>query len=317
MSSRTLKAKVGVFMPCYNMGPYIDEALGSLRDQTFKDFYVIIADDASPSVETKEKLATIDQENCKIYYEEKNLGLVKIANKYMSRLDSEYIVLFNPDDKLHPDFLKEQVEYLDKHQDIQAVSTWVQEFGEGNRLLEYTDELCRLPHMLVENNFSGAALMRKTAWLAAGKHDTDKSLYPNLDYDLWLSMLQKGFKLGIIKKPLFYWRVLPSSLSHSMSAARMLTFRKALLKKYLPLYQEYSDYVLNHYLEEFRKFEDYYALNEEGHAWLDDQYKRLTSANTELLKEKTALVSRLEQSIEYPYARSILAKVWRRLRQHF
>ncbi len=295
-------AKVGVFMPYYNMDEYINDALDSLYSQTFQDFTVIIADDASPSKAAKKILSKIDRPRLKVFFEEKNMGLIKISNKYMSKLNTEYIVLFNPDDKLDPDFLKAQVEYLDSHKDVQAVSTLVQEFEGGNRLLEYTDKLCELPYMLVENNFSGAALMRKEAWLAAGKHDTNPALYPNLDYDLWLSMLDKGFKLGIIQKPLFYWRVRQKSLSHSMDSERMLAFRKGLVKKYSHLYEKYSDYIIGYYLDELSKFENYYQISEEGHEWLDNQYKSLTAENALLRSE-------LERSIQRPYIRSVAHKV--------
>lgn len=297
-------AKVGVFMPCYNMGPFIDEALESLYKQTFQDFIVIIADDASPQKSTRDKLSKITLPRCKVYFEKKNIGLVGISNKYMDKLDTDYIVLFSPDDKLHPDFLQEQVEYLDRNKDVHAVSTWVQEFDEGDTVIKYTDASCRLPGMLVENRFSGAALIRKQSWLEAGRYDPDKEFYPNLDYDLWLSMLDKGLKLGVIPKPLFYWRVVGNSLSHSLDASRMLIFRKALFKKYQRLYEEYSSYVIENYLDKISKFEEYYAISEEGHDWLDQQYKNLT-------KENAILKLELDHSIRRPYARSVYKKAKR------
>lgn len=310
MNSADLKKrpKVGIFMPCYNLGDYINEALDSLYKQTYQDFTVIVADDASTHKSTLRTLSSIDLPRCEIYYEKKNLGLIKISNKYMEKLNADYIMLFNADDKLHPNFLADQVDYLDTHPDIHAVSTWVQEFGEGNRLIKYTEDACKLPYMLIENNFSGAALMRKTAWLAAGKHDTNKDLYPNLDYDLWLSMLNKGFTLGIVPKPLFYWRVRGSSLSHSVDPKKMYIFRKALMKKYSSLYQEHSRYVMQQYLELLYKFEKHYVLSEEGHTWLDQQYKNLT-------KENILLRSSLENSIQRPYLKSIYHKIKNRVKR--
>lgn len=301
-------AKVGIFTPCFNMGKYINEAIESVYAQTFSDFILVIADDASTSKSTLSKLSRINRPRCQIFYEKKNLGLTKIANKYMAELDAEYIMLFNSDDKLHPDFLEEHVQYLDSHPNVHAVSAWVQEFGEGHRLLKYDDVKCQLPYMLVENNFSGAALIRKSSWLAAGMHDTNKKLYPNLDYDLWLSMLEKGFKLGTIPRPLFHWRVVRKSLSHSINADQMLIFRKALFKKYQPLYRKYSDYVIEHYLELIGDFENYYAFSEEGHDWLDKQHKILTEENS-ILREK------IDASIQRPYMRSVLRKIASRLKR--
>lgn len=314
--TKNFTTKVGIFMPCYNMGRYIDEGLNSLYGQTFQDFVVIIADDASTLKSTINKLSKIKQSRCKIYYEKTNLGLVKISNKYMHKLDTEYIMLFSPDDKMHPEFLKEQVEYLDSHPHIDAVSTWVQEFEGSNKIIKYDDKTCTLPYMLVDNHFSGAALMRKSAWLAVGMHDTNSDLYPNLDYVLWLSMLEKGFKLATIPRPLFYWRVLDKSLSHNMDAKQMLVFRKALLKKFMPMYSKYSEYVINNNLETICRFEDYYTVSEKGHTWLDNQYKnliaeieRLNKTNINIKKENHYLTSRLNDAIELPYLKSLLRRM--------
>lgn len=309
------QAKVGIFMPCYNMGEFFKESLDSLRNQTYQNFSVIIADDASPQKTTHYKLAAIDMPRCKIYYEKKNIGLVRISNKYIDKLDAEYVLLFSPDDKLHPDFLREQVEYLDSHQDVHAVCTWIQEFGEGNSLIKYTDELCKLPNMLVENHYSGAALMRKSAWLEVGKYDVNKNFYPNLDYDLWLSMLEKGFRLGTIPKPLFFWRVVSNSLSHRMGSKQMLVFRRELLKKYSALYEKHSTFVVNHYLGVISEFEKYYELNEEAHDWLDNQYHALIKQNSDLVKENASLSTRLTESIQRPFVRSTLGKIKRRLQR--
>ena len=307
--------KIGVFMPCYNLGDYIDEALDSLYAQTFDNFSLIIADDASSLKSTVQKLKTINRPRSKIYYENRNLGLIRIANKYMARLDAEYIMLFSPDDKMHKDFLKEQVEYLDSHPEVHAACTWIQEFGEGKSVIKYSDKMCTLPYMLVGNHFSGAALVRKSAWLAAGKHDTNKKLYPNLDYDLWLSMLAKGFKLGTIQKPLFYWRVSHSSLSHRVNPAQILIFRREILKKYSALYEKHSNFVTNHYLGVISEFEEYYELNEAGHDWLDKQYHSLIKKNTDLIEENALLSARLASSIQFYFIRSVLGKIKRRFQR--
>lgn len=316
------KCRVGIFMPCYNMGQYLEDSLGTLDKQTFKDFFVIIADDASSSEETKSILKKINKPSYTIYFEKKNLGLIKISNKYMSMLNADYVMLFSPDDLLHPDFLKEHVDYLDSNPGVHAVSSWIQEFGDNNNIIKYYDKLCKLPHMLIENHFSGAALMRKTAWETAGKYDTARVFYPNLDYELWLSMLEKGFKLGTIHKPLFYWRVVGDSLSHRMSPKELLAFRVALLKKYANLYKDHSLFVTERNLKKLSDFEEYYLESEKGHAWLDKQYKNLTKQNSELinverhLTEKTSdLEVRLRDSVYAPGLKKIYRIIKRKSRR--
>lgn len=281
--------RVGIFMPCYNMGDFIEGALDSVYAQSFQDFQVVVADDCSTDAGTLDTLRRINRSRCEVYFEPENLGLVAISNRYMSSIDAEYIMLFSPDDKMHPDFLKVQVEYLESHPDVHAVCTWIEQFGDIEGVIKYDDDGCTLPAMLVRNQFSGAALMRKSAWLEAGMHDTDPELFPNLDYDLWLSMLQRGFVLGTIPQALFYWRSVKTSLSHGVNPDQIAIFRRALLRKYAELYREHFQYVIDFYLGELSRFEHYYHESVEGHAWLDEQYWKLTAENEDLRQKNIEL----------------------------
>jgi len=283
----TSRTKVGIFMPCYNLGAYLGESLDSLDAQTFTDFQVVIADDASTDSDTIRALRKVSRERSVVQFEKVNLGLVAISNKYMAELNADYIMLFSPDDRMDPRFLEVQVNYLDSHPDVAAVCVSIQCYGESEELIDYSDERCRLPDMLVENRFSGAALMRKSAWLAAGMHDPDPALFPNLDYDLWLSMLSRGMTLGTVAEPLFFWRVLRTSLSHAVDAQRTLVFRRALAAKYVDLYDAHASFVIDHDLEVIARFEEYYARTEENHSWLKEQYHSLSEEIERLTGQST------------------------------
>lgn len=270
-------SKVGVFMPCYNLGPFIQEALDSLYNQSFQDFVLIIADDASTDTETIATLQQLNLPRCQVFFEPQNLGVVGISNKYMSQMNVDYLLLFSPDDVMEPGFLAAQVKYLDAHPEVSAVCTWLQQFGEADGVLEYTDEKCTLPWMLVSNYFAGSAMMRAEAFRAAGMHDPSPKLHPHHDYDLWLSMLSKGLQLRTIPEVLIRYRIRGNSLSHSAGAQENLRFRRALVEKYSSLYAENMQFVLDFYLTELEKFDAYYAVAEEGRAWLDGQYHSLSA----------------------------------------
>lgn len=47
-------------MPCYNLGDYIDESIESLEYQTYNNFEVMIADDASTDKNTINKLKKLN-----------------------------------------------------------------------------------------------------------------------------------------------------------------------------------------------------------------------------------------------------------------
>ena len=278
-------------MPCYNLDAFIDESLESLKNQTSQDFQLIIADDASPNSTAAKKLQSLKDAGYEVYFEKKNLGLIKISNKYMSLLDTKYIMLLSPEDTLEPTFIEKSVEYLKKNRNKAAVCTWIQQFGDYTEVIKYSEDTCKLPEMLVNNYYSGAAVINKESWIAAGKHDTDPGLYPNLDYDLWLSMLRRGEEFGVIHEALFNWRSMKSSLSHNVDIDKQTNFKKTLIHKYNDLYTAHAEYTLNHYLDLVSKYQQDYLIYEEGHQWLDTEYKRLLEENQRLHSPFRAKVS--------------------------
>ena len=53
--------RVSVIMPCYNDGQYIEEALYSLRAQTYLNWELIVIDDGSDEPETLRVLEQLEE----------------------------------------------------------------------------------------------------------------------------------------------------------------------------------------------------------------------------------------------------------------
>lgn len=241
-STSSLKtADVGIIMPCYNLGEYIEEALESLHSQTFKNFIVIIADDASTDPKTREILNSLDlPENMSIVFEKKNLGLSGVRNKYMRKFDTKYVFSFDPDDILLPDFLEKCVDYMEKHPEKAAVATWLDRFGFESGISKLNEETATLPAMLITNNYLGSCVLRKEVFLSVGGYDTADVIYGAEDYDFWLSTLEKGWSLGVIPEALFKYRRLPnSSSSQSAKPEKAIKWRRYLVEKHKDLYAKY------------------------------------------------------------------------------
>ena len=237
----TKSAAVGVIMPCYNMGEYIEDALRSLDNQTFKDFTIVIADDASTDIHTREKLKDIPlPDNATLVFEKKNLGLSGIRNKYMERFNTKYVFSFDPDDILEPTFLEECVQYMESHPDKAAVATWLDRFGTESGISKLKEDLATLPAMLITNNYLGSCVLRKEVFTQVGGYDTSSVVYGAEDYDFWLSTLERGWSLGVIPKPLFkYRRLSNSSSSQSAKPEKAVKWRQYIVDKHSALYREY------------------------------------------------------------------------------
>ncbi|MGJ0113676.1 glycosyltransferase family 2 protein [Campylobacter molothri] len=93
--------KISIILPTYNVEPYIERALQSCINQTFKDIEIIVVDDCGndKSIEIAKDYASKD-ERIKIIHNEKNLGLLRARYEGVKAAISDYIMFLDLDDYL-------------------------------------------------------------------------------------------------------------------------------------------------------------------------------------------------------------------------
>ncbi len=103
----SIKPKISVIIPMYNVEKYIDKCLHSVRNQTLQDIEILCVDDCSPdnSRQIVEKHATQDSRITLIIHE-KNLGLGGARNTAIRVAKADFIASVDSDDYMLPDMLK-------------------------------------------------------------------------------------------------------------------------------------------------------------------------------------------------------------------
>ncbi|MBZ7954666.1 glycosyltransferase family 2 protein, partial [Campylobacter sp. W0018] len=93
--------KISIILPTYNVEPYIERALQSCINQTFKDIEIIVVDDCGndKSIDIAKEYAKKD-ERIKIVHNEKNLGTFASRNIGVLNSNSEFVIFLDPDDYL-------------------------------------------------------------------------------------------------------------------------------------------------------------------------------------------------------------------------
>jgi glycosyltransferase involved in cell wall biosynthesis len=112
--------KVSVIIPTYNRGELLIKAIGSVLDQTYKDFEIIVVDDGSID-DTKMRLAPSISTKHVQYYSQSNGGPSKARNLGIEKAKGEYIAFLDSDDLWLPQKLEAQLEYINKRPFIKAV----------------------------------------------------------------------------------------------------------------------------------------------------------------------------------------------------
>lgn len=308
MKTNNKIARVGIFMPAYNQGAYIAEAINSLKAQTFQDFELVIADDVSTDGTTPRILKQLSYEKIsQIHFNKKNIGISKQTAKFAKKMKNEYFLILCADDKIAPNYIKECVDFLDKSPNIAAVATWIQYFGERDDIKQIQPEDIKFPNMLLTNNMLGSSLIRRQALADIGFSETKIEFKKHYDYDRWVSILEKDWQLAVIKKPLFFYRILSGSLSHSINPKDELLFQQAFIKKHPGLFKKYAGEVALYYIEKYLDSVSWSSKLQKNKDWLDLEYNKLLEENHYIKKHLFRFItSKLLKKVGY--SRQALSK---------
>jgi len=117
--------KISVVMPVYNAAPYLAESIGSILNQTFRDFEFIIVNDGS-SDDTAFILAKYEKSDARIsVYHQENQGTAAARNRGCRLARGKYIATMDADDVSLPRRFERQIEYIEQHPDIGVLGTWI------------------------------------------------------------------------------------------------------------------------------------------------------------------------------------------------
>ncbi len=203
--------RVSVVIPCYNLGAYVTEAVDSVLAQTYQDFEILIVDDGSTDPATISVLDALDRPKTTVF-RTPNRGLAAARNFLVGHARGEYLCALDADDRLHPEYLTRTLAVLERDASIGFVSTRMQMFGAETR--EWPDDTrCDLETLLCHDPVHCAALVRRSAVLAAGGYDERMAHQGNEDWDLWIGIAESGLSGVILDEVLFFYRRREGSMS--------------------------------------------------------------------------------------------------------
>ncbi|TWE09699.1 glycosyltransferase involved in cell wall biosynthesis [Pseudomonas sp. AG1028] len=135
-----LEHKIVVTIPVYNEGPYILQTLESVAAQTYSDFQVLIADNASTD-ETERVCRDFCARDARFHYarHESNLGATANFKYCFDNTESELFMWLGGHDMLHPEFLQEACSRMEADSGLSLVYSQTQWINEHNQVLGHTN----------------------------------------------------------------------------------------------------------------------------------------------------------------------------------
>lgn len=111
---------ITIVIPNYNGIKYLGECLESIYEQDYKDYELIIIDNAS----TDDSYQWLKQDKKVVFIQlDKNYGFSYAVNKGIRLAKGEYVLLLNNDTKLCKDFLSEALQAIERDSRIFGVSS--------------------------------------------------------------------------------------------------------------------------------------------------------------------------------------------------
>lgn len=128
------KPTVSIGLPNHNGGRFLSRALGSLLDQDYEDFEIVVCDNASTddSLEVTQAFAREDQ-RVRVHRQTENRGAAWNFNQAFHLSRGEYFKWAAHDDMYEPSFLRRCVEALDQDPEVVLAYTQTVDIDEEDR----------------------------------------------------------------------------------------------------------------------------------------------------------------------------------------
>ncbi len=197
---------VSVIMPTFNSTRTIVRALKSVLSQTYQDFEIIIADDASKD-DTRQQIATVVDPRISFLEspEISNKGPAPTRNRALAKARGTYIAFLDSDDEWFPEKLERQVRFLESYPLCSLVVSNAYDVAPDGKIIE--TEFDAAPAIdgaeawrtLLKYSFieTSSVMTRRSLVDELGRFDP--KLLVSQDQDLWIRLALRG-EVGVIRE---------------------------------------------------------------------------------------------------------------------
>lgn len=206
---------VDIIIVSYNHSKFLIECLDSIKNQTFKDFRLHIADDASPdnSAEIIENWTKKNPElKTKLYLSQKNRGLSATLNYILENCTAPFVKIMAADDYLDSKYFENNIQTFNElDNSYKIIFSKAKYVDENSQILpdrnyyqkDHTDT--NISEEIFKENFicAPSVMLRRNIFETVGYYDPEIILE---DYEIWLKALFASFNFKFINKTLTFYR---------------------------------------------------------------------------------------------------------------
>lgn len=231
---------VSIVMAAYNGAAWIGATIDSLLAQSFRDFELIVVDDASTD-DTLARLRAVADPRLVVLPSERNGGPIAARNRAFAAARGRYIAGLDQDDLCLPDRLERQVAFLDAHPGVVLLGTAMRDLLDDGRIVaDLSTPAVTSPGLLdwamhFYNPFGwSTVMMRGDALRRLPAFERPERLYAE-DFDLYHRLARLG-GIARIDTPLLLYRRHATSASQRFTERMMDSATAVLAEAYRPIF---------------------------------------------------------------------------------
>lgn len=211
MSLNNSNKKVSVIIPTFDREEYLEQAIGSVINQSYRNFEILVIDDGS--LNNYAEAICNKYKNC-IYVYKENGGLSSARNYGIKNAKGAYIAFLDDDDYWRSDKLEKQVAILENNNEVDCVhssASIVSEHGiETGEIIGASEEKAYKRSGYVFWNALGVWVVKSPTPLIRKSVFTDDLLFDETikvgeDVDFYQRMFYRH-KVKYINEPLAFYR---------------------------------------------------------------------------------------------------------------
>lgn len=237
-----------MLMPTYNVAPWVEEAIHSVLRQTYRDFELLVVDDASTD-DTLDRVRAIDDPRIRIAAFPNNVGLADNLNRGLDIINTELVARMDGDDIAEPDWLETGINVLDTHPEVGICSFGFQFFGAKTSLVRFPEHHEDSKAQMLFGCTVIVPVFRRAVMVDNHLRYSTEA-FPAEDYMMWANAYRVT-QVYNVQRTLFHYRTHASQISTSRREAQIVKSNEVRLKMLLWLNPNFTDEEKQYFLDNF------------------------------------------------------------------
>jgi cellulose synthase/poly-beta-1,6-N-acetylglucosamine synthase-like glycosyltransferase len=265
-----------------------------------QDFEVIVVDDGSTDDATRLLLDDFERPKTRVI-RRANHGLAATRNHGIGQARGRYVCCLDADDRLRPDFFAKACAILERDPGVGFVTGYFEMFGDRKGVFRVPS--CAFPEMLAHNQAIAASVFRRDAWEKAGGYCETFSASGVEDWDLWITMLELGYRAEVIPEVMCDYRIHPAQMTTTMyQPDTWRRLRREIVLRHRSTYEAHLVDVIGEDGAQWADVRQWANDREGARAWWEAQanaWQRRAEAAERLRGEQQARIRELDRGIAW------------------